>query len=202
MLTVHSHAVTPMTSSNFASFAPYAPPPDEPEHNPSPSRFATARPWFPTHASSSHNIDTSYQSGGIPTFGTSAAGGLGAVEETEPPANQWETRYGMRVNLLAAAAYLLGPISAFILLVFETQNDFVRFHAYQSALLTTPLVVLRILCSIFQLPLWIRTFFTLVLLACILFMSLRTARDASQPHLPRFEAPIIGPLAAQWLSDE
>ena len=63
----------------------------------------------------------------------------------------WETRYGLRVDLLAAFAYLLGPISgacfadlpthiytqclltmiahaALTLLIMETYNDFVRFH--------------------------------------------------------------------------
>lgn len=31
--------------------------------------------------------------------------------EAENPNNMWETRYGFRVDLLAAFAYLLGPIS-------------------------------------------------------------------------------------------
>ena len=55
----------------------------------------------------------SYQSGGIPSFNTSQAGGLGALEdaEAESPANLWETRYGLRVDVLAAWAYLVGPIS-------------------------------------------------------------------------------------------
>ena len=56
---------------------------------------------------------TSYQSGGIPTFNTSQAGGLGAVEEAEAAGgtSAWETRYGARVDLMAAFAYILGPIS-------------------------------------------------------------------------------------------
>lgn len=57
----------------------------------------------------------------------------------------WDTRYGMRVDMLAAAAYILGPLSgeptypwsivyvnltasALLLLVLETHNDYVRFH--------------------------------------------------------------------------
>lgn len=56
---------------------------------------------------------TSYQSGGIPTFNTSQAGGIGAVEDAEVAGGTtaWETRYGARVDLLAALAYLLGPVS-------------------------------------------------------------------------------------------
>lgn len=41
-------------------------------------------------------------------------GGMGSAtsgNEEEGTINQWETRFGMRVDLLAAAAYLLGPIS-------------------------------------------------------------------------------------------
>lgn len=55
---------------------------------------------------------TSYQSGGIPTWETSIGGGSGADDEVESQMrNQWETRYGMRVDFLAAWAYVLGPIS-------------------------------------------------------------------------------------------
>ncbi|KAF9229297.1 hypothetical protein BS17DRAFT_665238, partial [Gyrodon lividus] len=57
------------------------------------------------------------------------------------------SRHSLRVDVLTASAYLLGLISALILLVLETHNDYVRFHAYQSALLMTPLLVVRILIS-------------------------------------------------------
>jgi hypothetical protein len=60
---------------------------------------------------SSQNVDASYQSGAIPTFGASVVGSAGAAEDAEGQANQWETRYGMRVDILAAVAYLMGPLS-------------------------------------------------------------------------------------------
>lgn len=55
----------------------------------------------------------SYQSGGVPTFDTSQAGGAGASEALEAAegVTAWETRYGFRVDVLAACAYILGPIS-------------------------------------------------------------------------------------------
>jgi hypothetical protein len=126
------------------------PPPDD-DHGhqsrqPATSRFA--RPWFPTQPSTREV--TSYQSGGIPTWETAIGGGSGADEEVESRIqNQWETRFGMRVDLLAAWAYVLGPITgalllcfwwsfdnasfniAFGLLVMETHNDFIRFHGAQ-----------------------------------------------------------------------
>jgi hypothetical protein len=88
------------------------PPPDDPSYAPTSAITSKlpARPWFPVHTSSL-SVDTSYQSGGIPTFNTSVAGGSGAAEDVEGQMNQWETRYGMRVDVLAAVAYLLGPIS-------------------------------------------------------------------------------------------
>ena len=90
---------------------PKAPPPDDPSHPshpPSTSRFA--RPWFPAQPPTREV--TSYQSGGIPTWETAIAGGSGADEEAETQIqNQWETRYKMRVDLLSAWAYILGPIT-------------------------------------------------------------------------------------------
>jgi hypothetical protein len=117
-----------MSSSKFASsFAPYVsfinphqhrtimvsvsvqtPPPDDPLYEgEQPTRTSSARTWFPP----SQIINTSYQSGAIPTFNTSASNALGPQEDAEGHQNQWETRYGLRVDMLAAAAYLLGPIS-------------------------------------------------------------------------------------------
>ncbi|KAF7347822.1 hypothetical protein MVEN_01539700 [Mycena venus] len=187
------------SSSHFASFAAYTPPPDDPASLP-PASKAPARPWFPAHASSQN--DTSYQSGGIPTFGASAAGGLGAVEEAEGQQNQWETRHGLRVDMLAAVAYLLGPISALALLIIETHNDYVRFHAYQSALLTTPLVVVRILASLLGFWGWLRTILTVVLIGVQLYMAVRAYLDAAQNGLARYQLPYIGPIAERWLEEE
>jgi len=190
-------------SAKFASqFAPYTPPPDDPSYAPAPTVTSKppARPWFPVHTTS-QNIDTSYQSGGIPTFGTSAAGGAGA-EEAEGQTNQWETRCGMRVDVLAAVAYLLGPISALALLVTETQNDYVRFHAYQSALLLTPLVVLRIFASLIDFWSWLRTLLTLLIVLPALYMAFHAYRDAAHNGLTRYQLPRIGQMADEWVADE
>jgi len=104
------HRIPPSCSLRCAS-PNKTPPPDDPghsSHQPSTSRFA--RPWFPTQPPTREV--TSYQSGGIPTWDTAIGGGSGADEEVEAQTqNQWETRYGMRVDLLATWAYILGPIS-------------------------------------------------------------------------------------------
>ena len=87
------------------------PPPDDPEYSAS-SQSATkkaSRPWFPSQRSE----EPSYQSGGVPTFNNSVSGGYNPTQEVENQSqqSQWETRFGMRVDLLAAFAYILGPIS-------------------------------------------------------------------------------------------
>ncbi|KAH8120379.1 hypothetical protein DFH11DRAFT_1559798 [Phellopilus nigrolimitatus] len=193
------------TSSGFAStFAPYTPPPDDPALVASSSR-SPSRAWFPAQ-----HEPSSYQSGGLPTLGSAYGGGAGNVSlsgfgndvETEGPANQWDTRFGTRVDVLAAFAYLLGPISALICLILETHNDYVRFHAYQSALVSTPLVLLRIFGALVGFPSFLNTLITLWIVFVEAFMAFRAFVDGSQNNLTRFYLPYIGPLADQWLSEE
>ncbi|KAG8833063.1 hypothetical protein FRC17_000068 [Serendipita sp. 399] len=108
--------------------APYAPPPDQ-----EPASSSNNQPrasWFQRP----QQVYNSYQSGGIPTFGgdqtgiTGFGGGGGAQDEERGVSNLWETRFGWRVDIEAAFAYLLGPVSALALLILETNNDYVRFH--------------------------------------------------------------------------
>lgn len=187
------------TDKYSKTFAPYTPPPDDPSlASSSNSKPATARAWFP-----SQHI-TSYQSGGMPTFDTSQAGGAGAAEEAQESSgvNAWETRFGMRVDLLAVFAYLLGPLSALIILILETHNDYVRFHAYQSAALSTPLLLIRALASLVRFPQFLRTTMTLCTVVILLFMAWRAYIDAARNGLARFQLPIIGPSAERWVSEE
>ncbi|PAV22434.1 hypothetical protein PNOK_0239100 [Pyrrhoderma noxium] len=194
------------TSSNFAStFAPYTPPPDDPSNAASSSRSAAARAWFPPHAE-----QNSYQSGGLPTLGNSYSGapqgnssmtGFGNHSE-EGPTNQWETRFGMRVDVLAAVAYLLGPITALVLLIFETHNDYVRFHAYQSALSLSPLYFLLMLGEIIGGGPFINTLTMICIALLSVGMAFRAYIDAAQNNLSRFYLPQVGLLADQWVSEE
>ncbi|KAF9822194.1 hypothetical protein IEO21_00188 [Rhodonia placenta] len=188
-----------MSRTNFAtSFAPYTPPPDDPSY--ASSSKPASRPWLPRQSAQQ---PASYQSGGIPTFNTSQAGGLGAVEtEAESGSSIWETRYDMRVDVLAAFAYILGPVSALLLLILETHNDYVRFHAYQSALLSTPLVLLRVLATLLQFSSVICTFFTLFIVVSLLYMMWQAYIDAARNGLARFQIPVIGPIADRWVSEE
>ncbi|KAG1783941.1 hypothetical protein EV702DRAFT_957727 [Suillus placidus] len=175
------------------------PPPDDSSYRSAPSSSSKAQPWFPVH-SSSRGTEISYQSGGLPAFNNSISG----YEDTQVDVqqNQWETSYGMRVDVLSAFAYVLGPISALILLVLETHNDYVRFHAYQSALLMTPLLLVRIFASLLGFPSWIRSFLTITLALSALFMAARAYLGALREDLARYHLPRIGPLAERWVFEE
>ncbi|KZW02448.1 hypothetical protein EXIGLDRAFT_714872 [Exidia glandulosa HHB12029] len=193
--------MTSSASQHFASFAAYTPPPDDP----SASRNQSAsRPWFPAHASSSPSpAGMSYQAGGIPTFATAQAGpSHGRVEEGLNPTNLWETRFGWRVDVLAAVAYVGGPFTALALLILETTNDYVRFHAYQSALVSSPLLLLLFLEHLIGLPAFFTILTTIIILFAVLYLAFRAYQDAAIGDLARFQVPYAGELADRWVSDE
>ncbi|WVQ81806.1 hypothetical protein IAT38_003933 [Cryptococcus sp. DSM 104549] len=204
------------------NFSPYQPPPDVPSTDPpetsKKSKGKSKRPWF-NRDPSSYNTN-SYQSGGslsdptsIPqaytndpesqaflSGGAGGSGGLGGGEEGR--ANAWESRFGWRVDVMAAASYLGGPVTALLFLILETQNDYVRFHAYQSALLTTPIVIFLIITNLLiPLPSFLRTLFILASVGGTLYTSFRAWKDA-QDGLGRFWVPYIGQLAERWVSEE
>jgi len=92
--------------------------------------------------------------------------------------------------------------------------------AYQSGLLTGPLLLFRFLLSLIHFPQFFRTFTTLFILftswgmALVLswfeplphpdpaFRSAKAFIDAERNDLARFELPYIGPVAERWLSEE
>ncbi|KIJ21738.1 hypothetical protein PAXINDRAFT_173802 [Paxillus involutus ATCC 200175] len=192
-----------MSSSNFASsFSPYTLPPDDPSRNsmsPSATGNSQSRIW-PSPYIPPRPYETSYQSGGTSLFNTFTSAVNNSVDEEQQ--SQWETKSCLRVDVLAASAYLLGPISALILLITETHNDYVRFHAYQSALLMTPLLVVRILVSLLRFPSWFCTFFTLLLSVSALSMAAQAFSSASGGRLSRYHLPKLGTLADRWVSEE
>ena len=110
-------------------------------------------------------------------------------------------------------------IAALALLILETQNDYVRFHgtcsppgldytqavlrtAYQSALLTTPLLALLLLTNLLiPFPHFLRLIFLLASIGVTVFTSFRAWKDA-QEGLSRFWLPVIGEMAERWVSEE
>lgn len=137
-----------MPQDSFATFArevQYQPPPDT---KPLVASTSAKPSWFASTSSGS-GAETSYQAGGIPSWSDSFGGGGGAEAGPESAINEWETRFGWRVDIEAAATYIFGPISgelyclahlemtytepelcvlALLILILETKNDFIRFH--------------------------------------------------------------------------
>ncbi|OXC63856.1 hypothetical protein AYX13_06539 [Cryptococcus neoformans] len=192
------------------NFSPYQPPPDvpstDPPEVPAKSKPKTKRPWF-TRDPSSYNAN-SYQSGGsiadpsaLPHAYPHAYTDPDAHPENDR-ANAWESRFGWRVDAMAAATYLGGPLTALFFLILETRNDYVRFHAYQSALLTTPLLVLLLLFNLLiPLPAFLRALLVIAAVGGTLYAAFRAWKDA-QEGLERYWLPYIGPIAERWVSEE
>lgn len=163
-----------------------------------------------------------------------SASGRGALENER--ANAWESRFGWRVDVMAGAAYLGGPVtgawpcavrlngcdaddrSAALADTRDPQrlcpvprqvylytsrcaySD--SCAAYQSALLTTPLLVLVLVFNLLiTLPAFFRTVFLVVAVGVTLYAAFRAWKDA-QEGLERFWLPYIGPVAERWVSEE
>ncbi|KAH7045297.1 hypothetical protein B0J12DRAFT_155068 [Macrophomina phaseolina] len=197
----------------------FSPPIRSPTHSPRPS-LSTTRP--PQHSrTGSSALGTSalspsplsgaggYQNGGS-YFGNARGsadlerGGGGGGGWSSPGASGradlelFETRLGIRMDWEACLAYLLlPPAGGVLLLVLEHRSDYVRFHAWQSALLFSFMFVVHILFAWSTAMSWLLFF---VDLATIGYLTMRAYRDAET--LDRCEVPFFGPLASSILDDE
>ena len=116
--------MTSNSSRKFATFATYVrpqvcaevptellsqtPPPDEPGL---PNTSPTPRQaWFPNMASTSSI--PSYQSGGLPVYTSQQpTSDINVGGEDLESSNPWTTTFGWRVDVVAAVAYLGGPLT-------------------------------------------------------------------------------------------
>ncbi|GAA5981283.1 hypothetical protein JCM10908_004052 [Rhodotorula pacifica] len=210
-----------MSSTTPLNFAPYADPPDAPSQTrwapPPPSTAPTGAGAGAAAASSSYHSGAaipSYSNGstgfgsssyaygqtGYAPIGSSAlaggsgsasggGGGVGTGFETTMYRHDWE----------AAACYCLGPFGAAFMLIFEVENDYVRFHAYQSVLLNLLLVLLHFLFSLLF-GNWAQYVLVVADFAILVLMSLRAYYDSD--HLSRYKIFFIGELADGWVRAE
>jgi len=206
-------------SNSFTSFSPYQTPPDE-SRSKTPNSDAKSKAKSksqPTTSTSKPNpfSFSSYQSGTSSAESSSrfpasaSAGGLGpaALEEgqgfvgTTGPGqvrvNKYETGLGIRVDVEAALAYGLGPVTGVALLIMEQKNDYVRFHAWQSALLFLGFMILQIIFSFSTILSWI---LVIVDIAAAGWLAYNAYMDGAS--LERYEVPIIGAIASQWVDSE
>ncbi|CAO3618647.1 unnamed protein product [Cunninghamella blakesleeana] len=112
--------------------------------------------------------------------------------------NKYETTLPIRVDIEAVLAYVAPPLSGLLLLVLETQNDYVRFHAWQSSLYFLALMILQfILLFISNFLSWLLFLFGI---GSILFLCYRAYLDGAS--LERFELPYFGSIASDYVDTE
>src|SRR5688500_7801965 len=67
--------------------------------------------------------------------------------ESQPP-GQKQTSTGLEPNLASALSYLCGWVTGLVFYLLEKENNFVRFHAMQSIIVSAAFTVLFIACAI------------------------------------------------------
>lgn len=112
--------------------------------------------------------------------------------------NIFQTSLGVNLGLEAALAYLLlPPAGAVVLLIFERKSDYVRFHAWQSALVFTAMLMIHVIFSWTTVISWILFVGDLLLIGYLTFGAWRHAET-----LDRVELPFFGRLASSFVDDE
>lgn len=110
----------------------------------------------------------------------------------------FETSLGISLQLEACLAYLLlPPAGGVALLIFERKSDYVRYHAWQSALVFSALFMIHIIFSWTAVISWMLFAFDLCLIAYLVYGAWRNAET-----LDRVELPFFGRLASSFVDDE
>jgi uncharacterized membrane protein len=103
---------------------------------------------------------------------------------------------GLQENVAAALCYLLGFITGIIFLVLTpyNQNKLIRFHAFQSILVSVAYFILQIAFGvILPFPMYITLMPLLALLAFLLWLFLMYKAYSNQ----KVVLPLVGPIAEQ-----
>ncbi|KAL9640632.1 MAG: hypothetical protein Q9204_000645 [Flavoplaca sp. TL-2023a] len=112
--------------------------------------------------------------------------------------NLFDTSLPLRLDHEAMLAYLLlPPAGGVFLLLVEHKSDYVRFHAWQSALVFTAMFIIHLIFSRFSVLSWILFVFDLGL---ITFLTFHAYQDAN--NLDRIELPFFGGLASSFVDAE
>ena len=113
-------------------------------------------------------------------------------------ASIFETSLGLPLRIEACLAYLLlPPAGGVVLLLFEHKSDYVRFHAWQSAMLFSAIFLIHIVFSWTKIISWLLFAGDIVL---ILYLTMCAFRNAET--LDRVEVPFFGRLASSFVDDE
>ncbi|RDA87440.1 hypothetical protein CP532_2829 [Ophiocordyceps camponoti-leonardi (nom. inval.)] len=186
-------------------FAPYQSSPPEHSRVASPESITSPRPSLDALAASRKSPPPLQhpqprRAWGGDLDGQTAEGGGGGVGVVwaSNDLSEFDTSLGLRLDYEACLAYIaLPPLGAIVLLILERNSDYVRFHAWQSALLFTAVLVLHIVISWSSFLSWLLFFGDVALVG---LLTLKAYRDAET--LDRFEVPFFGTVASRILDDE
>nr|XP_023900348.1 uncharacterized protein LOC112012199 [Quercus suber]POE50718.1 upf0132 membrane protein [Quercus suber] len=110
----------------------------------------------------------------------------------------FQTSLGLNIGLEACLAYLLlPPAGGVVLLLFERKSDYVRFHAWQSAIVFGALFLVHIIFSWTAIISWMLFALDLLLIGYLTYGAWRHAET-----LDRVEVPFFGRLASNFVDDE
>jgi uncharacterized membrane protein len=103
------------------------------------------------------------------------------------------TSIGLDENLAGALAYVLGWITGVALLLAEHENQYVRFHAFQSTIVFGALSVLWFVSVAIPFVGWVFSFFIIPVVSIFVWwLAMFKAY-----HGQRFKLPIAGDIAEQ-----
>jgi uncharacterized membrane protein len=108
------------------------------------------------------------------------------------PLHTEKTSTGLEANLAAALSYLVGFVTGIAFLVLEKENRFVRFHAMQSTLVFSGVVVIDILLQIVPLVGALVVVFVVIPASAVLWLVLMFKAYQGED----FKLPMIGRIAA------
>ncbi|KAJ3102645.1 hypothetical protein HDU96_009553 [Phlyctochytrium bullatum] len=147
-------------------------------------------------SSSSSAMPYSYNSSAF--INPALASNMAAAEAGGDRVNKYETKLPIRLDIEAAGAYAFGLFSGILLLILETKNDYVRYHAWQSTL-----VFLTLGGSMFFIS-FISSFLSWILFlahfAAVGWLGYNAYINADT--LERYEVPYLGRIASNWVDNE
>ncbi|CAO3683181.1 unnamed protein product [Rhizopus microsporus] len=186
------------------NFSPYSPSPDEDRS----TRVKKQKQPLPGFSSYQSGNPESFAEQGVLGVGSSSSNvvdgnGISSssssnININSVRVNKYETTVPIRVDIEAAFCYLFGPITGLIFLILETQNDYVRFHAWQSSLVFSSLLFIQFLLLFISTFLsWILFFFSI---GFWLYLMYRAYLDGVS--LERYQVPYFGVIASDWVDSE
>ncbi|KND04583.1 uncharacterized protein SPPG_00303 [Spizellomyces punctatus DAOM BR117] len=176
--------------SSPSSFSPYQPPPAEPRIGAGGYQQGGVAPSTSVHPPSSSSTPRGY---GAPPYQASQQ------QDAAERVNKYETSLGARVDIEAALCYVLGCVTGVLFLILETKNDYVRFHAWQSAITFVGILGVQFFFSLFSATTLVWLIF-LVEVALAAWLAYQAYVNADS--LDRYQLPYIGEIASQWVDSE